>query len=92
MTMVRKQIYITPEQDAKLKRLARRRGVTEADVVRDAIDLVEAQAESEEERRREAGRKLIEHLKRHAATHVGTTDKWTREDAYSDERSQRLLR
>jgi predicted DNA-binding protein len=91
MTMVRKQIYITPEQDATLKRLAKKRGVTEADVVREAIDKVEADADAAEERRRKAGDELVAHMRRHAATHVGTTDKWTRDDAYDDERSRRLL-
>jgi predicted DNA-binding protein len=92
MTMVRKQIYLTPEQDEKLKRLARKRGVTEADVVRGAIDKVEAEEEAEELRRRKAADEFIAHMRRHAATHLGKTDKWTRDDAYDDERSRRLLR
>ena len=36
--MVRKQVYIEPRQDAVLKRLARTRGVTEAEIIRQAID------------------------------------------------------
>lgn len=38
MDLVRKQTYITPEQDRAMKRLARRHGVTEAEVVRRALD------------------------------------------------------
>ena len=38
--MIRKQVYITADQDAMLKRLAEARGQTEAEVVRDALDLV----------------------------------------------------
>ena len=38
MKLVRKQFYITPEQDVKLKRLAAERGVTEAELVRAALD------------------------------------------------------
>ena len=38
MSMVRKQFYITEEQDARLKRLAAARGVTEAELVRIALD------------------------------------------------------
>lgn len=38
MTMVRKQLYLTPEQDAKLKSLARMSGKTEAEVIRAALD------------------------------------------------------
>lgn len=36
--MIRKQVYIEPWQDATLKRLARTRGVTEAEIIRQAID------------------------------------------------------
>jgi hypothetical protein len=35
---VRKQFYITPENDRKLKRLAARKGCTEAALIRTAID------------------------------------------------------
>ena len=36
--LVRKQIYIEPRQDAVLKQKARLLGVTEAEVIREAID------------------------------------------------------
>ncbi len=36
--MVRKQVYIEPRQDAVVKQLARKRGVTEAEIIRQAID------------------------------------------------------
>jgi methylthioribose-1-phosphate isomerase len=36
--MIRKQLYITPEQEKKLRTLARERHCTEAEVVRSAID------------------------------------------------------
>lgn len=36
--MVRKQIYIEPRQEMLLKRLARSRGVSEAELIRQAID------------------------------------------------------
>jgi hypothetical protein len=36
--MVRKQLYLAREQDRKLKALAARRGWTEAQVIRDALD------------------------------------------------------
>ncbi len=36
--MVRKQIYIEPQQEATLKRLAQQLGVTEAEMIRQAID------------------------------------------------------
>jgi hypothetical protein len=36
--MIRKQLYLAPEQDRKLKALAVRRGSTEAEVMREALD------------------------------------------------------
>ncbi len=36
--MIRKQLYITPEQERMVKNRARTEGVTEAEVVREAID------------------------------------------------------
>ena len=36
--MIRKQVYLAPEQDRKLKRLAACRSIPEAEVVREAID------------------------------------------------------
>lgn len=43
--MVRKQVYIEERHEAALKRLAARRGVAEAEIVRDAIDRAEAAVE-----------------------------------------------
>jgi len=37
-TKVRKQVYIEPHQEAILKRLAREQGITEAEIIRRAID------------------------------------------------------
>jgi predicted DNA-binding protein len=37
-TMVRKQIYLETHQEAKLKRMAQRRGISEAELIREAID------------------------------------------------------
>ena len=36
--MIRKQIYLAPEQDRKVKALAAARGSTESEVIRGAID------------------------------------------------------
>ncbi|MGB8647229.1 MAG: CopG family transcriptional regulator [Anaerolineae bacterium] len=36
--MVRKQIYIPRQQEARLKRLAKARGVSEAEIIRQALD------------------------------------------------------
>jgi hypothetical protein len=37
MPMTRKQVYLTHEQDRKLKRLAARRNCTEAEIIREAL-------------------------------------------------------
>ena len=36
-TMVRKQVYLTPAQDRKVKTIAEQRGCTEAQVIREAL-------------------------------------------------------
>ena len=36
--MVRKQIYVGPEQEAELKRRARQTGASEAELIRQALD------------------------------------------------------
>lgn len=38
MGLVRKQTYITPAQDRAVKRLAQQQGITEAEVLRKALD------------------------------------------------------
>jgi hypothetical protein len=39
--MIRKQVYIEPRQDRMLKRRASQRGVTEAEIIREALDRAE---------------------------------------------------
>ena len=49
MAMIRKQVYIEPKQQQKLRRVASRRRCTEAAVIREAIDqLPETEATPEE--------------------------------------------
>jgi antitoxin ParD1/3/4 len=55
MSMVRKQLYIAPEQQRKLRSLARRWGCTEAEVVRTAIDRLPDFESAVDARLREAG-------------------------------------
>jgi hypothetical protein len=40
-TMIRKQVYIEPRHDRMLKRRANQRGVTEAEIIREALDRVD---------------------------------------------------
>ncbi len=53
--MVRKQLYLTREHDRKLKALAARRGCTEAEVIRDALDRLPDPDRSVEEQLAAAG-------------------------------------
>jgi hypothetical protein len=47
---VRTQIQLTEEQTARVKRIARRRGVSMATVVRDAIDRLDDVSDAQHER------------------------------------------
>ena len=47
--MVRKQIYIQPEQDERLKRLSGRLGVSESDLIRKGVALVLSETPEEED-------------------------------------------
>ncbi len=38
MELIRKQTYITPAQDRAIKRLAHQQGITEAEILRKALD------------------------------------------------------
>ena len=42
--MIRKQVYIEPRHERMLKRRAKQRGVTEAEIIREALDGVETVA------------------------------------------------
>lgn len=88
--MVRKQVYIEPEQDERLKRRARVLGVTESELIRQGVDLVtagqpladdEAEWQTELEFMRERGRLEVPPQKR----------TWTREEIY-EERPKYLSR
>jgi len=80
MAMVRKQIYITQEQDEELKRLAGRLNVSEAEVIRRAIDSLE---DAEEGPNWDVAIELIEKL---ARRHIAADEPlpWSRSDVYRD--------
>jgi hypothetical protein len=81
MAMVRKQIYIAPQQDKMLKRLARQTHKTEAQVIRDAIE-EHARFLKDKKSRMKAWRAIeatADRMKQLAPT---TARSWTREDLY----------
>ena len=84
--MKRKQIYIEPWQEENLKRLARHRGVKEAEIIRQAL----AREMTGEEIRPivydseawEEARAFIESLIKQGPVRGGRT--WKRQDVYDD--------
>jgi hypothetical protein len=82
--MVRKQIYIEPQQEELLKQAAMETGMTEAEIIRQALDLWD---EHVARRRRaqeawEEERAFIESLIAQGPSPGGRT--WTREELYEE--------
>ena len=88
-TMIRKQIYIEERQDRRLKRRAKARGVTEAEIIRDALDEVDASTGGRGRRARldpAAARKAVAFMRGLAARRSKgpAGRRWTRESLYDD--------
>ena len=86
--MVRKQIYIEPQQEELLKKAAAETGMTEAEIIRRAIDLW---GESEEQRRQaqEAWKEARAFIKeRMAQGSIPSERTWTREELYEERLSR----
>jgi len=85
--MIRKQVYIEPLQERMLKRRAKQRGVTEAEIIREALDQAGVKPLT---RRRDvdidAARQALAFMRSLAAREnrspKGRT--WTRESLYED--------
>ena len=87
--MVRKQVYITREQAERLKRAARKRGTSEADLVRSALDLLigkdvdSGETILNEEERRSAWAKELAFMEERAMLKVPQEPRtWTRDELY----------
>jgi hypothetical protein len=81
MAMIRKQVYIAPQQDKMLKRLARQSHKTEAEIIRTAID-AHAQSLMDKEKRMKAWRAIEATADRMKQLPPAATRSWTREDLY----------
>jgi len=83
--MIRKQIYITPQQDAHLKRQARAMRISEAELIRRSLAQFEESSVSHPTRP-EAWQEELKFMKERAARLPGGNGKrtWTREDAYEE--------
>jgi hypothetical protein len=91
--MVRKQIYIHKRQDALLKRLAQARGLSEAEIIRQAIERETAGAPVQPlAADRSAWQELIAFVEARQAAAMGRQPyQWNREEIYA-ERENRWLR
>ena len=88
-TMIRKQIYIEERQDRTLKRRARARGVTEAEIIREALDEVDTRTGGRARRPPldpAAARKAVAFMRGLAAQRSKgpAGRRWTRESLYDD--------
>ena len=88
--MIRKQVYLDQRHERMLKRRARQRGVTEAEIIREALDRVEVGTSRVSRRSSSlapaAGPKALAFMRSLAARRpkgpAGRT--WTREALYED--------
>ncbi|GAB4451320.1 MAG: hypothetical protein OHK0041_14040 [Anaerolineales bacterium] len=91
--MVRKQIYIYKRQEEQLKRISEARGVSEAEIVRQAIDreafLPSPMLYASDAEAFERLMALMSQPKSYVES--GEAHRWTRADYYDDPRSKRLL-
>lgn len=91
--MVRKQIYIQKRQQILLKRLSEARGVSEAEIIRQAIDREASRATTQPTTRDRAAWEEVLHFVEARKTQgaAGEPYRWRREDAY-EERLKRFDR
>jgi hypothetical protein len=83
--MIRKQIYIEPEQDAMLKRRSRELGVTEAELIRRAIDTV-GDTCIDDRPDLLAWNSLKDFIEQHRSLETPQIRRtWTRDDLYEDD-------
>ena len=81
-TMIRKQVYIKPGQEARLKEIASRYGVPEAELIREGIDralLLQPAAHKD----KDAWDRIKDFIRRRSKKpHIKGQRKWKREDLY----------
>jgi hypothetical protein len=86
MTMIRKQLYIDPHQDALLKRKARELGLSEAELVRRALDAALGEDQHSITPRRSVLQDLLKDALAFSLVHKPPEGYgYKREDAYSNE-------
>jgi protein subunit release factor B len=82
--MVRKQVYIKPQQETRLKQRAIETGMSEAEIIRQAIDywLAEQARKHRTEKAWEKAQALME--ERYAQGAVPGERIWTRDELYEE--------
>ena len=84
--MIRKQLYIDPQQDAALKRKARDLGLSEAELVRRALDAALLEPQHSLTPRHFVLQALLEDAVAFSRTHrLADGYAYNREDAYTNE-------
>lgn len=87
--MVRKQIYIYKRQELQLKRISEARGISEAEVIRNALDREVNSQIAPYHYDPEAWERLMKYIdERIALGQTGEPYKWRREDAYEERESR----
>ena len=82
--MIRKQVYIEPEQEELLKRRSKELGISEAALIRQAIDLLDA-ADGKSPAARQAWEDELAYMQQRMQLRVPQTGRsWTREEIYEE--------
>lgn len=84
--MIRKQIYLERRQDALLKRLAKKRRLSEAEIIRQALDREFMSSSPGPPRSEQAMAQAVQFMqaRRRLVNRASKPYKWQREDAYGD--------
>lgn len=89
--MIRKQVYIQSEQEVQLKRCAKERGVTEAELIRQGIESVTVSDQHKYRDEQAWENELAFLAERAAIPALGGHRSWTRAELY-EERLARFSR
>jgi hypothetical protein len=85
MRMVRKQVYIRDDQEARLKRASKEAGITESELIRRGVDQATAEV-LKGPRDPEAWAELMAFVKKRSEMQVPQTGRsWTRDELYENE-------
>lgn len=90
--MIRKQLYITSQQDEALKQRSRQTGKSEAEIVRNALDNLMSSSGLRTLHRRDELDQLIESTRRISEKHhLPAQYRFNREEIYS-QREERIIK